>query len=115
MRNKYNDQKSIEQQFAEAKLVPEKDKEHWAVVISSNLAVAVGFRFNNGTSWVFIKDPKTGDMYLAETVDGGIGLGTPNLGIGISGAYFKDVNKPEDLNGIVGTVGGTGKIYGIGV
>ena len=115
LRNKYNDQKSIEQQFAEAKLVPEKDKEHWAVVISSNLAVAVGFRFNNGTSWVFIKDPKTGDMYLAETVDGGIGLGTPNLGIGISGAYFKDVNKPEDLNGIVGTVGGTGKIYGIGM
>ena len=29
MRNKYKDQKSIEQQFAEAKLVPEKDKEHW--------------------------------------------------------------------------------------
>ena len=29
MRNKYKDQKSIEQQFAEAKLVPEKDKEHF--------------------------------------------------------------------------------------
>ena len=29
LRNKYKDQKSIEQQFAEAKLVPEKDKEHW--------------------------------------------------------------------------------------
>ena len=28
LRNKYKDQKSIEQQFAEAKLVPEKDKEH---------------------------------------------------------------------------------------
>ena len=29
MRNKHKDQKSIEQQFAEAKLVPEKDKEHF--------------------------------------------------------------------------------------
>ena len=30
LRNKYKDQKSIEQQFAEAKLVPKKDKEHIA-------------------------------------------------------------------------------------
>ena len=29
LRNKYKNQKSIEQQFAEAKLVPEKDKEHF--------------------------------------------------------------------------------------
>ena len=29
MRNKYNDQKSIEQQFAEAKFIPEKDKENF--------------------------------------------------------------------------------------
>ncbi|WP_422851677.1 hemagglutinin repeat-containing protein [Fusobacterium animalis] len=29
LRNKYKDQKSIEDQFAEAKHVPEKDKEHW--------------------------------------------------------------------------------------
>ena len=29
MRNKYKDQKSIEQQFSEAKLVPEKDKENF--------------------------------------------------------------------------------------
>ena len=29
MRNKYKNQKSIEQQFAEAKLVPEKDKENF--------------------------------------------------------------------------------------
>ena len=115
LRNKYKDQKSIEQQFAEAKLVPEKDKEHWAVLISTNLAIAMGIRVNNGTTWAFIKNPETGDIYLAETVDAGIGLGTPNLGIGISGAYFKDVNKPEDLNGIVGTVGLTGKIFEIGM
>ena len=29
MRNKYKDQKGIEQQFAEAKLISEKDKEHF--------------------------------------------------------------------------------------
>ena len=34
LRNKYKDQKSIEQQFAEAKLVPEKDKEHFIYEIA---------------------------------------------------------------------------------
>ena len=34
MRNKYKDQKSIEQQFAEAKLVPEKDKENFIYEIA---------------------------------------------------------------------------------
>ena len=40
LRNKYKNQKSIEQQFAEAKLVPEKDKEHWAVILSENASIA---------------------------------------------------------------------------
>ena len=34
LRNKYKNQKSIEQQFAEAKLVPEKDKEHFIYEIA---------------------------------------------------------------------------------
>ena len=34
LRNKYKDQKSIEQQFAEAKLVPEKDKENFVPVLA---------------------------------------------------------------------------------
>ena len=42
LRNKYKDQKSIEQQFAEAKLVDEKDKEHWAVILSENASIAYG-------------------------------------------------------------------------
>ena len=37
LRNKYKDQKSIEQQFAEAKLVPEKDKEHFDPIITPSL------------------------------------------------------------------------------
>ena len=41
MRNKYKDQKSIEQQFAEAKLVPEKDKENFvpALVIGGTALI----------------------------------------------------------------------------
>ena len=42
LRNKYKDQKSIEQQFAEAKLVDEKDKEHWTVILSENASIAYG-------------------------------------------------------------------------
>ncbi|WDA45062.1 hypothetical protein [Fusobacterium nucleatum] len=34
LRNKYKNQKSIEQQFAEAKLVPKKDKEHFIYEIA---------------------------------------------------------------------------------
>ena len=41
LRDKCKYQKSIEQQFAEAKLVPEKDKEHWAVGISGNISLAL--------------------------------------------------------------------------
>ncbi|MFZ7988474.1 hemolysin, partial [Fusobacterium watanabei] len=94
------------QQFAEAKHVPEKDKEHWAVLISANTAIAMGLRVNEGSSIAFIVDEKSnGDMYFAQTADVGIGLGTPAIGGGISGAYFSDVNKPEDLNGWTGTLG----------
>ena len=107
LRNKYKNQKSIKQQFAKAKFVPEKDKEHWAVVISANVAIGMGIRVNEGSSLAFIEDPKTGDMYFAETVDIRVGAGTPSIGAGISGTYFSDVNKPEDLNGWVGTLGGS--------
>ena len=107
LRNKYKDQKSIEQQFAEAKLVPEKDKEHWAVLISENAAIAMGFRINEGTTFAFIVDPVTKKMYFAETIDVGVGAGTPAIGIGLSAAYFPNVNKPEDLNGWITTAGGS--------
>ena len=41
LRNKYKDQKSIEQQFAEAKLVDEKDKEHIAPVLIAGGAALI--------------------------------------------------------------------------
>ena len=116
LRDKYKNQKSIEEQFAEAKLVPEKDKEHWAVLISANLAIAMGLRVNEGSSIAFIVDKESKrDMYFAQTIDVGVGLGTPSIGGKLSAAYLLDVNKPEDLNGWVGTLGGTFKIVGIGM
>ena len=39
LRNKYKDQKSIEQQFAEAKHVDEKDKEHFDLILTPSLIV----------------------------------------------------------------------------
>ena len=45
LRNKYKDQKSIEKQFAEVKLVPEKDKKHWAVILSKNASIAYGYGY----------------------------------------------------------------------
>ncbi|QYR63002.1 hemagglutinin repeat-containing protein [Fusobacterium animalis] len=41
LRNKYKNQKSIEEQFAEAKLVPEKDKEHIAPVLIAGGAALI--------------------------------------------------------------------------
>lgn len=72
----------------------------------------MGFRINEGTSFAFIKDPETGNMYFAETLDVGVGAGTPAIGIGLSAAYFPNVNKPEDLNGWITTVGGNLKLIG---
>ena len=37
LRNKYKDQKSIEQQFAEAKLVPEKNKKHYEILVAAGI------------------------------------------------------------------------------
>ena len=107
LRNKYKDQKSIEQQFAEAKLVPEKDKEHWAVVISENASIARYLRFNGGSSIAFIVDPKLKKIIIAETLDVGVGLGTPSAGYSPSVAYFPNINTVEDLKGAMLSIGGS--------
>ena len=51
LRNKYKDQKSIEQQFAEAKLVPEKDKEHFDPIITPSLIAG-------GTALIYRHSPE---------------------------------------------------------
>ena len=110
LRNKYKDQKSIEQQFAEAKLVPEKYKEHWAVVLSENASIAYNLRFNGGSSIAFIVDPRTKKIIVAETLDAGVGIGTPSGGISPSIAYFPNINTVEDLKGAIGTAGLSGTL-----
>ena len=91
LRNKYKDQKSIEQQFAEAKLVPEKDKEHWAVGISGNISLAFIGRVNFGVTDFYVYNENNGDRYYAESKDIGIGLGIPGAGISGSVVFLKNV------------------------
>ena len=110
LRNKYKNQKSIEQQFAEAKLVPEKDKEHWAVVFSENAAIAAGLRFNGGSSIAVVVNPKTKKIIIAETSDFGVGIGTLSAGYSPSIAYFHNVNTVEELEGVIGTAGISGSL-----
>ena len=86
LRNKYKDQKSIEQQFAEAKLVPEKDKEHWAVGISINGSAAFIGRVNVGRSKYFIYNENSKELTYVKSTDIGVGLGT--IGAGVSGSIF---------------------------
>ncbi|KXA17505.1 hypothetical protein HMPREF3221_01947, partial [Fusobacterium nucleatum] len=70
--------------------------------------IAMGIRVNEGSSVAFIVDKESkGDMYFAQTIDVGVGLGTPAIGGGLSVAYLPDVNKPKDLNGWIGTLGGS--------
>ena len=99
LRNKYKDQKSIEEQFAEAKLVPEKDKEHWAVGISGNISLAFIGRVNFGVTDFYVYNENNGDKYYAESKDIGIGLGIPGAGISGSVVFLKNVNTSQEIDG----------------
>ena len=57
MRNKYKDQKSIEQQFAEAKLVAEKDKEHFDPILTPSLIVG-------GTALIYRYGPEISEAAM---------------------------------------------------
>ena len=107
LRNKYKNQKSIEQQFAEAKIVDEKDKEHWAVGVSINGSAAFGGRDNGGRSKYFIYNENSKELKYVKATDIGIGLGT--IGVGISGSivFLKNVNTVEDLKGHSFVFGGS--------
>ena len=81
LRNKYKNQKSIEQQFAEAKLVPEKDKEHFtpfSYSVSGSLAMAVD---NSGTGRTYtqyvMKDIPNNRVEVVITKEADIGVAGP--------------------------------------
>lgn len=88
LRDKYQNQKSIEQQFAEAKLVPEKDKEYWAIGFSGNIALAFIGRVNFGATDFYVYNENSGDKYYVDTLDIGIGLGIPGVGATGSIVFF---------------------------
>lgn len=79
------------------------------MVLSENVAVAMGYRINAGTSIAFIVNPDTGDFYIAETADFGLGVGTPSIGYGPSVAVFPNAKTPKDLEGWI-TTGGLGGV-----
>jgi len=62
LREKYKNQKSVEQQFAEAKLIPEKDKEHWAVGETTNISAEFIGRVNVGRTKYTIYNENTGEL-----------------------------------------------------
>ena len=92
LRNKYRNQKSIEQQFAEAKHVPEKDKEHWAIGLSGNISLAFIGRVNFGATDFYVYNENNGDKYYAESKD---------IGVGASGSvvFLKNINTPQEIEG----------------
>ena len=107
LRTKYPKQKSLEEQYAEAKLVPEKDREHWAVGKSINGSGAFLGRVNGGRSKYFIYNENTGKLTYVKSTDIGVGFGT--IGVGASGSvvFLKNVNTIEDLEGHSFVFGGS--------
>lgn len=99
LRNKYKAQKSIEEQFAEAKFINEKDKEYWAVGFSGNISLAFIGRVNFGVTNFYVYNENNGDKYYAESKDIGIGLGIPGAGISRSVVFLKNVNTPQEIDG----------------
>ena len=117
LRDKYKNQKSIEQQFAEAKLVPEKDKEHWAVGETTNISAEFIGRVNVGRTKYTIYNENTGELERAKTTDLGVGLGMIGASGGKSLVFLKNINTAKELNSYSFVIGGgvnTLKVFNIG-
>ena len=117
LREKYKNQKSVEQQFAEAKLIPEKDKEHWAVGETINISAEFIGRVNAGRTKYTIYNENTGELERAKTTDLGIGLGMIGASGGKSLVFLKNVNTAKELNSYSFVIGGgvnTLKVFNIG-
>ena len=108
LRNKYKDQKSIEQQFAEAKLVPEKDKENFtpfSYSVSGSLAVAVD---NSGTGRTYtqyvMKDIPNNRVEVVITKEGDIGVAGPyDVGGSLSFGIYNLKSYDEFGNNVTAT------------
>ena len=108
-------QKKKEQQFAEAKLVPEKDKEHFMITISEGLSVGMGYYINiNGSIGVIINE-NNGKVYVVTTVGGTLGLATPSITYGPGVNYYPFINNPEEVSGFSINGGGSAGKLGVDV
>ena len=117
LRDRYKDQKSIEQQFAEEKLIPEKDKEHCAVGETTNISAEFIGRVNVGRTKYTIYNENTGELERAKTTDLGIGLGMIGASGGKSLVFLKNVNTAKELNSYSFVIDGgvnTLKVFNIG-
>ena len=99
LRAKYPKQKSLEEQYGEAKLVPDKDREHWMVTISESVSMALGYRIGGGGTIGLIVDPTTNKKYIISTTDFEIGIGTPDFSYGMSAGFYPWITSPEDIAG----------------
>ena len=115
LRNKYKDQKSIEQQFAEAKLVPEKDKEHFMITISEGLSVGMGYYININGSIGAIINENNGKVYAVATVGGTLGGGTPSITFAPGVNIYPYINNPVEVSGSSINVGGSRGNFGLDI
>ena len=110
LRNKYKNQQSIEQQFAEAKHVPEKDKEHFtpfSYSVSGSLAMAVD---NSGTGRTYtqyvMKDIPNNRVEVVITKEAARdlikGYGK-DIGIDFEVLYLDEATMPKDSKGSTGS------------
>ena len=115
LRNKYKDQKSIEQQFAEAKLVPEKDKEHFMITISEGLSVGMGYYININGSIGAIINENNGKVYAVATVGGTLGGGTPSITFAPGVNIYPYINNPVEVSGSSINGGGSRGNFGLDI
>ena len=108
LRNKYKDQKSIEQQFAEAKLVPEKNKEHWTYSESGSIGGALFGAGGIGYTTYKCFDYKNNRVQVVKVIEGEVGQGAPlDAGVGYSVGVYPGINSFDEFGSNTFSRGGS--------
>ena len=108
LRNKYKDQKSIEQQFAEAKLVPEKNKEHWTYSESGSIGGALFGAGGIGYTTYKSFDYKNNRVQVVKVIEGEVGQGAPlDAGVGYSVGVYPGINSFDEFGSNTFSRGGS--------
>ena len=108
LRNKYKDQKSIEEQFAEAKLVPEKDKEHWTYSKSGSTGGALFEAGGVGYTEYTSIDYKKNRVEVVRVIEGEVGQGAPfDIGVSLSLGWYPGINSFDEFGSNTFSRGGS--------